>query len=636
MKKLLIFLCSVLVLVALGACDVGDNPTAHDWCYFFNFDTGDYGAGIVYGSWSIIDGIGGFTSDESGRLSFSYSQATTVTPTFIDVMAARASGVTGPIDVSANGIIFGIGTGNNGFSGTLPAEQVSVNISLLPDTAGEQGASFNISVQSSATIQVRRLEVQGLGVNPFPIDNCGILTSTPSATQLVTETASPTSVITLTPSDTPTPTDTVTPTYTPSSTATSTATATPTGFWCNVAVINFDGHSDVPWTMGGFAPRLVPGFQGQGLSGGTDAPDIHGFYNSGFPYTIPFIMQLDPTWNVQYVTWWEKNQPGVDYFASEHGLRNQNDDSLLITGPIATSNGWNQYELNEVGIGGSTGFETLSLTYYIDSLMPSDLTIDDVTICYDGTPFTPTPSITPTPTNTGTVTVTRTPTVSRTPNPSASATFTPPPIGTASTATGTRTATSTRIAISTPPPATGITPGTLPPTTTPFMTGTIGAATGTSVALTSTAATPNMTMTSAAGTPIVIPWPTGAPGNGPGSCNGVGCISQIGGAIIGGISNVMGQGIGWVQSIGNVMGNIISDWKNAPVRAIPGLPNCTTNPLSSELCAIYYILKNTLFVGLIGSLIMPAATIIVDLVVVFTFLKRVRAIVARLAEVLKV
>lgn len=78
------------------------------------------------------------------------------------------------------------------------------------------------------------------------------------------------------------------------------------------------------------------------------------------------------------------------------------------------------------------------------------------------------------------------------------------------------------------------------------------------------------------------------------------------------------------------------DWEESVPTSIPNLPNCKTDRLASELCAIYYIITYTILAGPIGSLIMPAAQIAVDLFIIFEFVRGVMAIIKRLDDILEV
>lgn len=78
---------------------------------------------------------------------------------------------------------------------------------------------------------------------------------------------------------------------------------------------------------------------------------------------------------------------------------------------------------------------------------------------------------------------------------------------------------------------------------------------------------------------------------------------------------------------------LIFAWQNSPAVEVPGLPRCKTAPTLSEVCAIYYILTYTIFSGTIGSLIMPLAVIVIDLILIIAFIRFARSILRRIGEV---
>lgn len=134
--------------------------------------------------------------------------------------------------------------------------------------------------------------------------------------------------------------------------------------------------------------------------------------------------------------------------------------------------------------------------------------------------------------------------------------------------------------------------------------------------------------------------PDGTPGTGtptPGDIPGeYGDIADLGGNILGVGGNLFGLGRNWLGDLSARVSGIVGAWNTAPVTAPPGVPLCTTQPQLNEFCAILYFLRFTIFSGPIGSLIMPLATIVFDLFIVFLFIRMLRAILARLSKVTEV
>lgn len=106
--------------------------------------------------------------------------------------------------------------------------------------------------------------------------------------------------------------------------------------------------------------------------------------------------------------------------------------------------------------------------------------------------------------------------------------------------------------------------------------------------------------------------------------------------MIGVVTNFFQSATIWMTSAGDLVNTTITSWYTTPAIAPPGVPQCRSNPMSSELCAIYYILRYSLLSGTVGSLIVPVAVVDVALFALLTFIRLVRAILARLAEVVKV
>ncbi|MEM9954345.1 MAG: hypothetical protein AAF846_22230 [Chloroflexota bacterium] len=104
-------------------------------------------------------------------------------------------------------------------------------------------------------------------------------------------------------------------------------------------------------------------------------------------------------------------------------------------------------------------------------------------------------------------------------------------------------------------------------------------------------------------------------------------------SIITGLFGLLWQGVNqvveFVKSILNfigtafrVVGNIFSLWNDVEPEKPPGLPDCLNDPLAYEICAVWYILDNTLFSG-VGAFIVPALNVYILLLIAFFFLETV-------------
>lgn len=83
-----------------------------------------------------------------------------------------------------------------------------------------------------------------------------------------------------------------------------------------------------------------------------------------------------------------------------------------------------------------------------------------------------------------------------------------------------------------------------------------------------------------------------------------------------------------VQSV-VVITTLLTAYITSPVVPIPGLPQCVTAPQSYEICAMYYISDWTLFApDTPGEIIVPLLVILLDITIVFFFIRRVLALIS--------
>lgn len=215
---------------------------------------------------------------------------------------------------------------------------------------------------------------------------------------------------------------------------------------------------------------------------------------------------------------------------------------------------------------------------------------------------TPLPNCTPTPsmTPTGTIQPSNTPTpFTLTPTPSRTATATSIPL-----------VLPTLASTSTPRPATG-TPNPLTPTATVIN------------------LEPSVTTT------FALPGSGGGAGQ-PNPFESAGDVRYMGEQVMAYGANAWRKATGWVQGFSSTTSGLVSAWGTAPAIMPPGLPQCVSDPLISQLCAIWWILENTIFSGTLGSIIItPIAVSIVYMLMIFQFIKLVRGILYRVGEIRK-
>lgn len=89
----------------------------------------------------------------------------------------------------------------------------------------------------------------------------------------------------------------------------------------------------------------------------------------------------------------------------------------------------------------------------------------------------------------------------------------------------------------------------------------------------------------------------------------------------------------WIGQFFSMIRTILNTWYLAPPQAIPFLPQCQTNPMSSDICAVYYIVRYTVLGGTLGGLIIPIALVVVDFGIVLSFILTVRNLIKNIRGV---
>lgn len=628
-NRLLLFLLAALILAACAGNP--DVPEGTDWCYRWDFSDpgqtpGSYGFGIGAGSWQATVGI---VTDANGNLNITYTSDLTVAPTRAIVTIENMTLGDPAVSIEAAGTIFGIPVN---VDQNVPggSEYHSLPVPFNAPSSDTIGTNINVSMSASSEMAVNDLTVYGRGANPLGSSNCDNFVPTPVPTTAPTATPFP-PTNTIVPTNTPGPTNTPSPTYTPSITPTSTCDGSWT-FYMDFAADEYaadtslfnSGYNSLTgtYTSGqGFQTTQGGGWSGLGLEV-VFPTEIVSAGLTGFrvKYTVvgPGLLEnrfYSPTYaySLGYPT---------NYF--RYNTHSTFDGYYTLPGGAA----YVPYQAGHNTIRMTQGNGVTNVTGYIRG-------IEFVGTGTEPYCATSTPTLTPT----STFTNTPGPTATRTPNP----TWTTDPL---ITPTLTRTPTRTLIPITAPP--TWLRTATLPAgtstpdivltwiagTTTATYAGTGGPPGGTPTPVTSTL------------TPSRTPTPTAPPGStitpNPG---GIGTaipggseyddLDQVGDAVLNTSQNIFELVIAWLGNITVPLGRIVDAWFNTAPAPPPALPRCHTDPLESDLCAIWYIMEFTIFSGPVGSLLVPIGTAVVDLVVIFTFMKQARAIIARLMEIVK-
>lgn len=91
--------------------------------------------------------------------------------------------------------------------------------------------------------------------------------------------------------------------------------------------------------------------------------------------------------------------------------------------------------------------------------------------------------------------------------------------------------------------------------------------------------------------------------------------------------------LGWLGQLIQRAEQLLTAWFLSPPTPIPNLPLCVSNPTSYAICAVYYVLQNTILAGGVGGLFVPVLVIIFDLVMVLYFVRTVRNLIRKSGSV---
>jgi hypothetical protein len=620
-----------LAALLIASCAPAPAPDGFDWCYIHRFNLSDEGFNIQTGSW--VNGAG-ISTDGTGLLQMNYVHNQSVQPLQIIVTAARPTGSSGDITVTANAIVYGVGVA---FTETIPAALTEGQIVITPEFAGDNGNTVNITVDASAPALIRSIEVRGRGFNPFPINFCAQFTPSPSPTGTLEFTNTPN------PSSTPSPTFTVTPGPSP----------TPTyvywmSDWIEFNYIkNFSGNSNMlPTNTTGYevvpVNNWVVGWVTDIADEETWRQDFTGSWvrPAGFTSTRVAGWTSATSGNGIDVTVPANPDMTISTFAGTTGANNAGYNQTaaanhaLISHPTFTH--FDNSGPNTI-IGGTT------MTFPMSQQNISNATTPTFTyrlrLIYFGIPVNPTPTPTASPTVTAT----------RTPLPGVVTTFVP---------SRTPIVPATRTPIITPSPGT---PSPVAPSGTPRPTVTL--------------IPPPTAFLTLAPDPSATPDPNANPtGENEAewaifdaigdfftfvvnaTVQGVNFVGDLARWIAGTVGNAftlfgnfLQLAFGWIDDIRTMAGQVIDilqlltllivriielllDWIFAMIQRlysiivafwtatptpIPGMPQCYSDPDAHDLCAVYWILHWTLFNPTSpGRWLIPTGLIVINLVAI--------------------
>lgn len=611
-------------------------PPLTGWCYNLDFKTSNPFT-ATYGQW--FNGVG-YVTDPDYHLYLTYNGANPA-DVYKAVMGFDRLDP-GYANVGVDGILLNLT--RQTFTFNIPAALTHWDYVFNADNASASFQHVSLAISGTATIAVTNLTLYGWNGNPFGASNCAGYEPTPTTVPPPTATPFPT----VAPTATATP---ITPTATSSATITPTPTETIVPNWC----YNFDFTVD----NGGWL--VAQGGYYSNAWNATYNPIGAGRYH---------VLNISKSFSASIIT-----SVRIDYLwtSGTNTLTGETSVGIFLNHPTGPSVSW--YVPTNPGSPVAWSGSTTADAILIQLMPGSNDSGDDpggsaalTSVKVQGTGISPfgdncSPTATPTPTTANTdtpaPTSTNAPTSTRTPLPTwtiAPPLFTPTPsplptrtpIVVVVPPSNTPRPTATR----TPQAATATSQSNLTATAWVAGTGTKGAqnATGTALVhatqtaypLTVTAnhnatGTATIIATGTPGLPSTLEWnmtPINAGTQSPASSgnNTDVDVGQLGGSLIATIGNLFNSAMSWLGSLGRA-GAIFYAWNNTAAVAPPGLPLCVTAPQSSELCAIWYILQYTVLAGPVGSLLIPAATAVVNMFCILSFIRFARALLARVMKV---
>jgi hypothetical protein len=231
---------ALIALLVLTACDTEPGPA--DWCYNYDFALSNLNSdgdpiGITAGAWEEGTGL----LSVNNELVVSWSEPFFTRPVEVSIAFSRLETGTA-LDVGFQAVVFGAELAyQESIAAEYPGDSFGGNFPISSDgsTQLEEGNAVQFVVQTSAPIALHMIQIRGVGVNPFPRDDCAPPEETP--TPPVTSTVGPTNTPTDGPSPTPVP--------------------------CNTVIWTFDGTSqnwelirNPSWSNSIYAPNLAQDF----------------------------------------------------------------------------------------------------------------------------------------------------------------------------------------------------------------------------------------------------------------------------------------------------------------------------------------------------------------------------------------
>lgn len=659
----------VATLLAFIVASCSTTPNEWTWCYTFDFQTETYSNLIILNGTQTTSGL----QSVDGLLAIQYTHTQIVEPGSVSAWVQAM--VSSPVDVLSTINVFGI---EQNVQTSVP-QSSTFQIAKDAESAGtfSNQATVTVVTDASATVILQEMTVFGLNYNPFDRNDC---VQQPTDTPTYEIVSSPT----LYPSSTPLPTDTPTATNTPTITPTNTPAATSELVWDFrpgdwLGWYSFAGTYGTPCgtiQLGGVRPFWNCNWNNR----------YGGFIEVVLGYDInidTLRVYLDVNLVIDYLWMTLYNSSG----ATVRNIQSNNASTWTL------DDGGYYYQWNETGTWNSVRRIRIQVQdptlFYIqqvkvtgNGLLPPSPTPSN-TPTNTTTPATSTPTNTPAGTNTPLPTSTYTPFPTATLTPLPTATFTPWPSITPIAPQPTRTLvpTPTFVPTATPDPGgggntfggdgtcenyAGTEPGSEDGGWTEWLFGGI-------VNLVECTVMPPINwigdMINQGLQAIGNLWDYATYGiqtfimsvewfGGQFIPYIFGTITNLIDMLWWGLSSLIDALFGLLQMIWDSIvafvdalvdfitnawlfvtsglsnaQSLVNLWNNTPPAKPAGLPDCVAEPTNHNMCAIYYVAQNTLLSG-IGVIIIPLLTIYINILIVGTFIDRIKIFLNGLKDML--
>ncbi|NUQ07199.1 MAG: hypothetical protein HUU31_25180 [Anaerolineae bacterium] len=664
-------LARALLALAILLASCGAPPGTTDWCYTYDLDYGPpdlYGM-TTNGQW--VEDVGVYSLHEltpvdQHLLTMSLTHDTPVNATMVSFTAGRESSSVS-MNVAGSLQVFNLVQENFGYY--IPYGVGLGEMFMTPTTVGSASQDLNISIAAEDEFYIKAITLWGYGANPFGTSNCDQIipletppgTSEPSATATEPTGPEPTATATWTPSLTPTP-----------------------SHWCTE--FNFASSSG-GWLAWHGSYSAGTGFISDlYVYPATAYLRSAGIHNNFVSYYT--VTSIDLGYELLSTGSFTPVVAGAQIWTDS--ITNLLSSEAVSSGPQTLS--WAGVKsMNNINMRAIAGYD--SIYPLVDPTGSAVITYLKMEGTGPVGPWgasncaTPTPTPTNTPTNTNTPapsatstdtpvptlnrtqTITPIPSVTRTASATRTHVFTTTPSNTPGPATATRTASSTpapATASRTPLPSPTIYGG---PSATYLPTQTPGGATATPTG------TPDPGGGGSAPDPGEVDFATYVSGflnwafntlsgffdylgslvnYGVGTAaniittinNAIATIGELLSLVFAYITDILAilrmlidlilmliQLIaGWASQMIGAGEGIIVTWYVVPAEAIPGLPTCYSNPMSSDICAVYYVIQFTVLGGLLGSLIIIVLRVTLGVLMILYFVKTVRNYILKLQD----